>query len=83
VTEPAEYDPEFEFSHCGPGYRAILRLVRALQPSHAAPELETMPAVDFFFYDLAYYLTHLAPVPTETPGRLKCKRCATEFLPVV
>jgi hypothetical protein len=82
VEVPEDADDEFEFSHCGPGWRALLRLSRALQPSHDTSVLEQMPAVDFFFLDLAYYLTRLAPIRADTPGRLRCPRCATEFLPV-
>lgn len=83
IKPPDEYDEDFDFSHCGPGYRALLRLVRALEPRHPVEVLEQMPAVDFFFLDLAYYLTHLARIRADTPGRVRCNRCATEFLPVV
>jgi len=80
--ETDQDDERYEPNREGPGWRALLRLSRALEPSVSIEQLEQLPAVDFFFFDLLFYLTGIAPVGSDTPGRIECPNCGTKFLPV-
>lgn len=82
APDDEEEEEEFEFSHLGPGWRALLRLSRAVEPTTTAEVLEGLPVIDFFFLDLAYQLRYLAPLGSSAPARLRCPDCGTEFVPV-
>jgi hypothetical protein len=66
----------------GPGWRALLRLSRAIDPPVSLEVLEQLPAIDFFFLDLLHFLVADAPVRADTPGKISCPSCGTVFLPV-
>lgn len=66
----------------GPGWVALLRLSRAIEPPVTIEQLEALPATDFFFLDLLHFLIAKAPVKPRTAGLLTCPTCQAHFLPV-
>ncbi len=66
----------------GPTWRAMSRLAHALEPPLTDEQVDEMPCVDFFFFDLVQYLVERAPVRPDTAGLIRCQRCDKQFLPV-
>jgi hypothetical protein len=90
TLDEARFEPEEDvsshdeagWSRTGPGWRALARLSRAIQPSISAEQAEALPAIDFFFLDLLHDIAFRAPVRPDTAGRVRCESCASDFLPV-
>jgi hypothetical protein len=77
-----EDNPAYVPNRSGPGWRALLRLSRAIQPPVSLETLEQLPAVDFFFLELMHYLVFVAPVRPDTVGLIRCDFCGARFLPI-
>jgi hypothetical protein len=82
VPQTAEEGDEPDASRTGPGWLALERLARAVDPSLSPEAAEALPAIDFFFLDLLHYVVYRAPVNSDTAGKVRCPRCGAEFLPV-
>jgi hypothetical protein len=76
-------DENIRPNRSGAGWRAVVRLSRALEPALSIEDTERLPAIDFFFLDLVYYLIAFAPVRADTAGKITCGTCSTVFLPVL
>jgi hypothetical protein len=76
-------DENIRPNRSGAGWRAVRRLSRALEPALSIEDTERLPAIDFFFLDLVYYLIAFAPVRADTAGKITCRTCSTVFLPVL
>jgi hypothetical protein len=81
-SEEEVTDDNIRPNRSGAGWRAVIRLSRALEPPLSVEDTEKLSSIDFFFLDLVHYLVALAPVRDDSAGVIKCQRCSTRFLPV-
>jgi hypothetical protein len=67
-----------------PAFHAVLRLALAVDPVGVGdPELvERLPAIDFYYLDALYWLTHAVDVRDPLRAAVRCEVCSATFLPV-
>ena len=67
-----------------PAFHAVLRVALALDPDGLGdPALvERMPAIDFWFLDALYWLTHAVDVDAPSRVAVRCGLCGAHFLPL-
>ena len=82
AAQPGEAGYDLEEARSGAGWRALLRLGRALRPAPPSAALDDMPLLDFLFLDLVHYLVDRAEVPASVGGIVECPRCSMRFLPL-
>ena len=81
-AQPGEEDYDLDQARSGPGWRALLRLARALVPALDSEAADGLPLLDFLFIDLVHYLVDRAPVRPDSRAAVTCPRCEMRFLPV-
>lgn len=79
---PGDDDYDLDHARTGPGWRALLRLARALVPALDSEAADGLPLLDFLFLDLVHYLVDRAPVRPNSQAMVACPRCDMRFLPV-
>ena len=67
-----------------PAFQAILRVALAIDVDGLGnPQtVESMPAIDFYFLDALYWLTHAVDVSPNERVAIHCGLCDADFLPV-